>query len=192
MMASATYRRCPNGTEMKEHVFRECPIANETWEKLGFNWPTFGESTGFKDWLKYFITNYIKELDGLSMRLPVNGFRRVDGSCRLTRRLESTLMLFLIRRRMSHARAQISLQDFVNAHNVTRAKAGVDPLVWNQTLASYAQNYANKRIGDCKMEPSYGPYAENPAEGHSNLDGVDAVKMWASEKPDYDHNSSRR
>lgn len=51
-MASATYRRCPNRTEMKEHVFRECPIANETWEKLGFNWPTFGESTGFKDWLK--------------------------------------------------------------------------------------------------------------------------------------------
>ncbi|MBA0551148.1 hypothetical protein Golob_022044, partial [Gossypium lobatum] len=55
-------------------------------------------------------------------------------------------------------RAQISLQDFANAHNVIRAKAGVGPLVWNQTLASYAQNYANKRISDCKMEPSYGPY----------------------------------
>ncbi|MBA0607753.1 hypothetical protein Godav_020018, partial [Gossypium davidsonii] len=94
---------------------------------------------------------------------------------------------------VSHlSRAQISLQDFANAHNVIRAKAGVGPLVSNQTLASYAQNYANKRIGDCKMEPSYGPYGESPAEGHGNLDGVDAVKMWASEKPDYDHNSSRR
>ncbi|MBA0734550.1 hypothetical protein Gogos_018451, partial [Gossypium gossypioides] len=87
---------------------------------------------------------------------------------------------------VSHlSRAQISLQHSVNAHNVIRAKAGVGPLVWNQ-------NYANKRIGDCKMEPSYGPYGENPAEGHGNLDGVDAVKMWASEKPDYNHNSSRR
>ncbi|TYG88947.1 hypothetical protein ES288_A12G061600v1 [Gossypium darwinii] len=112
-MASATCQRCQNGTETKEHVFRECSVAKETWEKLGFNWPTLGESTGFKDrlicifelnslnkcrviacamWVIWasrnrfihereeqsgtqmanFITNYIKELDGLSMRLPVN------------------------------------------------------------------------------------------------------------------------
>ncbi|MBA0706545.1 hypothetical protein Golax_018648 [Gossypium laxum] len=86
--------------------------------------------------------------------------------------------------------AQNSPQDFVNAHNVIRAAVGVGPLVWNRTVASYAQKYADERMKDCEMEHSYGPYGENLAEGYGNLDGVDAVKMWASEKPDYDHSSN--
>ncbi|KAH1122830.1 hypothetical protein J1N35_005990 [Gossypium stocksii] len=92
---------------------------------------------------------------------------------------------------LSHlSEAQNSPQDFVNAHNVIRAAVGVGPLVWNRTVASYAQKYADKRMKDCEMEHSYGPYGENLAEGYGNLDGVDAVKMWASEKPDYDHSSN--
>ncbi|XVF68172.1 hypothetical protein PTKIN_Ptkin10aG0182700 [Pterospermum kingtungense] len=86
--------------------------------------------------------------------------------------------------------AQSSPEDFVNAHNVVRAKVGVGPLVWNHTVAAYAQNYANERIKDCNLEHSYGPYGENLAEGYGNLDGVDAVKMWASEKPDYNYESN--
>ncbi|TYI98411.1 hypothetical protein E1A91_D01G212600v1 [Gossypium mustelinum] len=92
---------------------------------------------------------------------------------------------------LSHfSEAQNSPQDFVKAHNVIRAAVGVGPLVWNRTVASYAQKYADKRMKDCEMEHSYGPYGENLAEGYGNLDGVDAVKMWASEKPDYDHSSN--
>lgn len=82
--------------------------------------------------------------------------------------------------------AQNSPEDIVNAHNAIRANVGVGPLAWNRTLSNYAQSYANKRISDCKMEHSYGPYGENIAEGYGNLNVVDAVKMWASEEPSYD------
>ncbi|XVF00659.1 hypothetical protein REPUB_Repub04eG0020200 [Reevesia pubescens] len=85
--------------------------------------------------------------------------------------------------------AQNSPQDFVNAHNAVRAEVGVGPLVWNDTVASYAQKFAKKRSGDCNFENSYGPYGENLAVG-DGLTGVDAVKMWASEKSDYDHASN--
>ncbi|XVE67398.1 hypothetical protein DITRI_Ditri08aG0157100 [Diplodiscus trichospermus] len=100
------------------------------------------------------------------------------------------LAIYLILALAHFSVAQNSPQDFVNAHNVIRAKVGVGPLVWNRTVAAYAQNYANERIKDCNLEHSYGPYGENLAEGYGNLNGVDAVTMWASEKPDYDYASN--
>ena len=59
-------------------------------------------------------------------------------------------------------------------HNQARSEVGVGPLSWNQTLAAYAQNYADQRSGDCEMEHSGGPYGENLAEGYGNMDGSDA------------------
>ncbi|KAK7844461.1 basic form of pathogenesis-related protein 1 [Quercus suber] len=87
--------------------------------------------------------------------------------------------------------AQSSHQDFVNAHNAARAKVGVGPLRWNYTIAAYAQNYANKRSGDCNLEHSEGPYGENLAEGYDNLNGVDAVNLWIAEKSYYNHKSNQ-
>ena len=87
--------------------------------------------------------------------------------------------------------AQSSHQDFVNAHNAARAKVGVGPIRWNYTIAAYAQNYANKRSGDCNLEHSEGPYGENLAEGYDNLNGVDAVNLWIAEKPYYNHQSNQ-
>ena len=87
--------------------------------------------------------------------------------------------------------AQNSPRDFVAVHNQARSGVGVGPLSWNQTLAAYAQNYADQRSGDCEMEHSGGPFGENLAEGYGNMDGSDAVKFWLTEKPNYDHNDNK-
>jgi len=86
--------------------------------------------------------------------------------------------------------AQNSNQDFVDAHNEARAQVGVGPISWNYTVAAYAQDYANSRIGDCNLEHSQGPYGENLAEGYETLSAVDSVKMWVSEKKNYDYHSN--
>ncbi|KAK2639755.1 hypothetical protein Ddye_027550 [Dipteronia dyeriana] len=82
--------------------------------------------------------------------------------------------------------AQNSPQDYLNAHNAARAKVGVRNLTWNDTVASYAQNYANQRTVDCRLVHSEGPYGENLANSIDNLSGVEAVGLWVSEKADYD------
>merc|ERR1711971_1394209 len=72
--------------------------------------------------------------------------------------------------------------DFVNAHNAARKEVDVVPLVWNNTLAAYAQKYANKRSADCAMQHSEGPYGENIAAGSWDLSAKEAVDMWLEEK----------
>ena len=86
--------------------------------------------------------------------------------------------------------AQNSHQDYINVHNAFRAQVGVGPITWNDTVAAYAQNYVDQRIGDCNLDHSMGPFGENLAEGYGNLNGVDAVKMWVSEKANYDYASN--
>ncbi|GMY38834.1 pathogenesis-related protein 1-like [Fagus crenata] len=86
--------------------------------------------------------------------------------------------------------AQDSKEDYLTAHNAARAEVGVPPLTWDDTVASYAQNYANQRIGDCNLVHSGGPYGENIAWGSGDLKGTDAVNMWVGEKPNYDYNSN--
>ncbi|KAL6347789.1 hypothetical protein AAG906_026318 [Vitis piasezkii] len=54
--------------------------------------------------------------------------------------------------------AQNSPQDYLDAHNVARAEVGVESLTWDDTVAAYAQNYANQRFGDCNLVHSGGPY----------------------------------
>ncbi|XP_062082713.1 pathogenesis-related protein 1C-like [Humulus lupulus] len=86
--------------------------------------------------------------------------------------------------------AQNSNQDYLNAHNSARAEVGVGPLSWDDSVASYAQQYANQRMDDCNLVHSGGPYGENIAWSSANLSGVDAVKMWVGEKDNYDYNSN--
>nr|ACD49673.1 pathogen-related protein 1 alternative isoform [Cucumis melo var. inodorus] len=68
--------------------------------------------------------------------------------------------------------AQDSIKDFVDAHNAARAQVGVGPVHWNKTVADYAHQYANKRIKDCNLVHSKGPYGENIAWGSRNLADV--------------------
>ncbi|XP_031480805.1 pathogenesis-related leaf protein 4-like [Nymphaea colorata] len=88
------------------------------------------------------------------------------------------------------AHAQNSPQDFLAAHNAARAEVGVGPMAWDDTVAAYAQNYANQRIGDCNLVPS-DKYGQNIFKaGGQDYTAVDAVKAWVSEKSDYDYNTN--
>ncbi|KAI3930074.1 hypothetical protein MKX01_020744 [Papaver californicum] len=77
-------------------------------------------------------------------------------------------------------------------HNLALAQDGcVAPIEWNETVAAYARDYANKRAADCSLIHSRGPYGENLAMGPRGGPFVveDAVTMWVGEKNDYDYAS---
>lgn len=66
-----------------------------------------------------------------------------------------------------------------------RAKHNAGPLVWNNTLATYASNYLDKvaQPSQCTFAHSQGPYGENLALGYSsNLVGMEA---WYNEYKKY-------
>ncbi|GLT72515.1 hypothetical protein SLA2020_444420 [Shorea laevis] len=86
--------------------------------------------------------------------------------------------------------AQDTQQDYLKAHNDARAAVGVAALTWDDKVAAYAQNYANKHIGDCNLVHSGGPYGENLAASTGDLSGTAAVKLWVDEKADYNYNSN--
>ncbi|XP_060667193.1 pathogenesis-related protein 1-like [Ziziphus jujuba] len=86
--------------------------------------------------------------------------------------------------------AQNSPQDYLNAHNSARTAFGVGPLVWDDRIAAFAQDYANKHQGDCNMVHSGGPYGENLAKSTGDLSGTEAVNLWVEEKPNYNYNSN--
>lgn len=87
-----------------------------------------------------------------------------------------------------HPGADVKPQETLAAHNKARAEVGVGPMVWNNTLAAYAQSFANKRIEDCDLTHSSGPYGENIIVGRnpdSNMSGPVAVGYWMEESLDY-------
>ncbi|KAI9076753.1 hypothetical protein K1719_041268 [Acacia pycnantha] len=90
------------------------------------------------------------------------------------------------------ANAQDSPQDYVIAHNAARSQVGVPNIAWDDTVAAFAQNYANQRKADCQLVHSGGGgrYGENLAWSSGDMSGVDAVKMWVDEKAYYDYNSN--
>ncbi|XP_057739258.1 pathogenesis-related protein 1B-like [Arachis stenosperma] len=88
------------------------------------------------------------------------------------------------------AYAQDSRQDYLDAHNAARSEVGVPNLSWDDTVAAYAQNYANQRKGDCQLVHSDGQYGENIAGGSGDFSGTVAVKLWVDEKQYYDYNSN--
>ncbi|GJN10360.1 hypothetical protein PR202_ga28448 [Eleusine coracana subsp. coracana] len=75
--------------------------------------------------------------------------------------------------------AQNSQQDYLDLHNAARAAVGVGPVTWDNTVAAWAQNYANSRRGDCALvhSPNGRPYGENLfGGGGSGWTARDAVK----------------
>ena len=106
-------------------------------------------------------------------------------------KLAILLVLAMAAAMMNPSQAQNSPQDYVSPHNSVRAAVGVAGVGWSTTLQAYAQNYANQRIGDCKLQHSGGRYGENIFwGGGSGWTAADAVKLWASEKQDYDYGSN--
>nr|GEY75473.1 pathogenesis-related protein 1-like [Tanacetum cinerariifolium] len=86
--------------------------------------------------------------------------------------------------------AQNTPQDYINAHNASRREFGVGPMVWDERVVSFAQNYANQRKAECRLVHSQNrPYGENIAWG-TQLTGASAVNLWVREKADYDYSSN--
>ncbi|KAK2998897.1 hypothetical protein RJ639_023343 [Escallonia herrerae] len=80
----------------------------------------------------------------------------------------------------SISHAQNSPQDYLDAHNSASANVGVGAMTWDNTVAAYAQNYANQRIGDCNLVHSGGPYGENLAKGSGTFTGSSATMVGGS------------
>ncbi|KAF3455764.1 hypothetical protein FNV43_RR00406 [Rhamnella rubrinervis] len=86
--------------------------------------------------------------------------------------------------------AQNSQKDYLSAHNAARAAVGVGPLVWDDRVAAFAQEYAKRHIGDCNMVHSGGPYGENLAKSTGDLSGTAAVNLWVGEKRNFNYMSN--
>ena len=72
--------------------------------------------------------------------------------------------------------------EFLHAHNLIRAKYGMPPLKWNQTLAEYAYEHGSKLIGNCSMVHSIGKYGENLFYGKlHHWTPTRIVENWAQE-----------
>ncbi|QCD76638.1 basic form of pathogenesis-related protein 1-like [Vigna unguiculata] len=89
------------------------------------------------------------------------------------------------------ANAQDSAADYLNAQNTARSEVGVENIVWNDTVAAFAKNYANERK-DCQLIHSGGGgiYGENIAMSSGEMSVAEAVKLWVDEKPFYDYTSN--
>ncbi|KAG6652676.1 pathogenesis-related protein 1-like [Carya illinoinensis] len=84
-----------------------------------------------------------------------------------------------------------SSQEYVDAHNAARSQVGVGNITWDASVAAYAQNYANQRMGDCsKLVHSGGPYGENLAWSSGDLSGTAAVNLWVGEKTYYNYTTN--
>ncbi|KAL3730154.1 hypothetical protein ACJRO7_027198 [Eucalyptus globulus] len=87
--------------------------------------------------------------------------------------------------------AQDLPRDYVAAHNAARSQVGVGPITWDERVASYARDYAQKHARDCtRLVHSGGPYGENLAWASPDLTGTRAVNLWVGEKPDYNYSSN--
>lgn len=76
--------------------------------------------------------------------------------------------------------------DILSEHNAKRALHGVQSLVWDDKLATYAKNYADTKF-DCnnvQLIHSGGPYGENLAAGYDG--GISPVDAWYNEIKQYD------
>ncbi|XP_071688946.1 pathogenesis-related protein 1A-like [Rutidosis leptorrhynchoides] len=109
----------------------------------------------------------------------------------LLARLKSLSFFLLIFSYFIHFCRSASIYDFIVPHNEARAQVGVQPLKWNETLASYASLYAYQRLGDCKLQHSQGPFGENLAEGYGDeFTATDAVNLWVNEKQYYEYDTN--
>lgn len=92
------------------------------------------------------------------------------------------------------------LKGITEAHNVFRRKTagGLPDLVWDNSIAAYAQSWANhlKKNNNCNMEHRSGSnnkkkYGENLAwAGGQEFSSLDPVQMWYDEIKDYDYKNN--
>ncbi|KAL9238525.1 hypothetical protein vseg_012931 [Gypsophila vaccaria] len=87
--------------------------------------------------------------------------------------------------------AQDNQKQFLDTHNTARSQVGVAPLIWNNTLALFAETYANKVKVTCNdLMKSGSPYGENTGSGYGSFSPVEAVNTWIGERVNYNHDSN--
>ncbi|EJT97855.1 PR-1-like protein [Dacryopinax primogenitus] len=69
--------------------------------------------------------------------------------------------------------------------NAARAQFNASPLTWNNTLASAAQEWANKCVFQHSMG-TLGPYGENLAAGSGDFTPGQGIQLWLDEASQYD------
>jgi pathogenesis-related protein 1 len=83
----------------------------------------------------------------------------------------------------------VQIAEFLKLHNDARAEVGVPPLVWDDKLAAYAQEWADhlaaqgagiKHRTDLKVGENLSSYSD------TSLRAVHGAKMWYDEIKDYD------
>ncbi|KAF7847938.1 hypothetical protein BT93_L2431 [Corymbia citriodora subsp. variegata] len=112
-------------------------------------------------------------------------------SSRMSVPLHIMFLVALILALISLSVAQDLPRDYVAAHNAARSQVSVGPITWDERVASYARDYAQKHARDCtRLVHSGGPYGENLAWASPDLTGTRAVNMWVGEKPYYNYNSN--
>lgn len=72
-------------------------------------------------------------------------------------------------------------QEVLSLHNQFRAQHHAPKLVWDDTLANYAERYASK----CEFHHSSSPYGENLAAGYRSI--KTAVNAWYAESKNYSY-----
>ncbi|MDX1960600.1 MAG: CAP domain-containing protein [Leptospiraceae bacterium] len=86
------------------------------------------------------------------------------------------------------------LKGITEAHNIYRRGKNVPDLVWDESIASYAQEWADnlKKTRNCKMQHrSTNKYGENLAWAMGKqMSTYDVVKMWNDEEKDYDYKAN--
>ena len=87
----------------------------------------------------------------------------------------------------SSTSSSLFASDILKAHNEKRSLFGVQSLKWNDTLASYAQHYADTSFScdNVQLVHSNGPYGENLAVGYDG--GFSPVEAWYKEINQYDY-----
>uniref|UniRef100_A0A0E0LGY8 SCP domain-containing protein n=1 Tax=Oryza punctata TaxID=4537 RepID=A0A0E0LGY8_ORYPU len=88
---------------------------------------------------------------------------------------------------MAAATPPCTAQDFVDPHNAARSDIGVGAVTWDDTVAAYAESYAEQRRGDCALQhsDSGGKYGENifwgPAGGDWTAASVE-IRSYAEQR----------
>ncbi|KAJ6538782.1 CAP domain-containing protein [Mycena vulgaris] len=75
-------------------------------------------------------------------------------------------------------------QKYVDIHNTERAKYGASDLIWNNTLATAAQTWANKCTGQ-HSQSTLGPFGENLASGTGDFTSAAGLQLWINEASNF-------
>lgn len=82
----------------------------------------------------------------------------------------------------------IDQEKLVSRHNFYREKLDIPPLEWSDSLADFAQNWADHLADNgCGLEHSSGSFGENIYWTSGKRDENDVVDYWAQESKYFDH-----